>query len=107
MKYIASVLLLCGLVACGGGKSTSAAASPNDAASGAMSGGSMESANAGAIPNCGAVKAVWVNTNSHVYHEPGDPYYGKTKHGKYMCPSAAKKEGDHPAGGAKAQSSSM
>lgn len=97
MKYIASVLLLCGLVACGGGRSTSAAASPNDAAS----------TDAAAIPDCGAVKAVWVNTKKKVYHEPGDPYYGKTKHGKYMCPSEAKKEGDRPAGGAKAHNSSM
>jgi hypothetical protein len=39
-----------------------------------------------------------VNTSTHVYHEPTDPYYGKTKHGKYLCPSAAKKEGDRPAG---------
>jgi hypothetical protein len=100
MKYIATVLILCSLVACGGGKSASTAASPGEegASSGTMSGGSMGSANSGAIPNCGAVKAVWVNTSTHVYHEPTDPYYGKTKHGKYLCPSAAKKEGDRPAG---------
>jgi len=53
--------------------------------------------------DCGAVKPVWVNTKTHVYHTMNDPMYGKTKHGKYMCPSAAKAEGDHPAGGAMMQ----
>lgn len=48
--------------------------------------------------NCGAVKPVWVNTHTKAYHEAGDPYYGRTKNGKYMCPSAAAAEGDHPAG---------
>jgi len=51
----------------------------------------------GAIPRCGAVRAVWVNTHTHVYHEPGDPYYGHTKNGKFMCPRQAVAEGDRPA----------
>jgi hypothetical protein len=61
-------------------------------------------------PNCGAVQPVWVNLKSKVYHEPGDPMYGTTKHGKFLCPSAAKAQGFHPAGGAMhhhAASSSM
>lgn len=92
---------MCGLVACGGNKSASTAASPAEgASSSAMSGNAMGSENAGTIPNCGAVKAVWVNTKTKVYHESTDPMYGKTKHGKYMCPSQAKAEGDRPAGGA-------
>ncbi|HEY1975047.1 MAG TPA: hypothetical protein VGG89_00700 [Candidatus Baltobacteraceae bacterium] len=109
MKYIASVLLLCCLVACGGNKSTSAAATPVEGASnGTLTNGTqMSSENASNIPDCGAVKAVWVNTKTKVYHEPGDPRYGHTKHGKYMCPSQAKKEGDRPAGGAKHHSNSM
>ena len=49
--------------------------------------------------DCGAVKAVWVNLKTKAYHEPNDPYYGKTKHGEYLCPSAAKAQGFHPAGG--------
>jgi hypothetical protein len=48
--------------------------------------------------NCGAVKPVWVNMKSHVYHEPNDRYYGRTKHGEYMCPSQAKAHGYHKAG---------
>lgn len=39
---------------------------------------------------------VWVNKKT--YHEAGDPYYGRTKHGEYMCKAAADAAGDHLAG---------
>ena len=39
---------------------------------------------------------VWVNKKT--YHESGDPYYGRTKHGEYMCKAAAEAAGDHLAG---------
>ena len=89
LRYGLSVAALVALAACGGGSSASSAAS--NAMQGA--GKSMNSmAQAEPIPrevHC-------------VYHEPGDPYYGRTKAGMYMCPSAAAKKGYHVSGGAMA-----
>jgi hypothetical protein len=39
---------------------------------------------------------VWVNTETHVYHQQGSRWYGRTKHGKYMSEQDATKEGDRP-----------
>lgn len=41
---------------------------------------------------------VWVNLKTKAYHEKGDPYYGRTKNGQYMCQAAADAAGDHMAG---------
>lgn len=97
-------------VASAGAVMASAAGNAMTAAGGAMqSAGSAMSRDAkwmnktaAPVPadlNCGAVQPVWVNTKTHKYHEPSSPMYGKTKDGKYMCPSAAKAEGDTAAGG--------
>src|ERR1700724_718747 len=48
-----------------------------------------------AMPVCKAGDpVVWLNTKSKKYHMPGDPVYGKTKHGRYVCKSAADADGD-------------
>ena len=49
-------------------------------------------------PGAGPDK-VWVNTNSSVYHCPGDRYYGKTAHGRYMTEAAARSAGAKGVGG--------
>lgn len=106
MRAIALVaflgITLSSLVACSGNKAQNAA---NDAAktaasaAGAMSNAAEGAAGAaGAKPNCGAVQPVWANLKTKVYHEPGDPRYGNTKHGEYLCPSQAKAQGFRAAG---------
>ena len=116
LKTTAVLVLAAGLAACGGGKNasqtaanTNSAGTVADRAAGAPMGGTDSSGNAMAPgtlatvpPNvqCGAVAPVWVNTRTHVYHLSSDPMYGRTKYGVYKCPSAAKAEGDRPAGGA-------
>ncbi|HEY8320839.1 MAG TPA: hypothetical protein VIG46_03490 [Candidatus Baltobacteraceae bacterium] len=93
------------LAACGGSKTTTsttttiASAAPTTEAQREQS--ALPMAAATAIPkdlNCGAVKPVWVNLNTKAYHTSDDPYYGKTKNGKYECPSAAVADGYHAAG---------
>jgi len=44
---------------------------------------------------------VWVNVAKRNYHEPGDPYYGRTKHGQYVCLDDAAAKGYHVAGAAR------
>lgn len=113
-KICSGALLITFLAACGGGggdqnsSSGSAEASSSPGAmmtSGAMQGGNMqaiESRPQAPIPstlNCGAVAPVWTNPRSHTYFEPAAPFYGRTKNGAYMCPSAAVAAGYHKASG--------
>jgi hypothetical protein len=49
--------------------------------------------------HCPADTVVWVNLGgSKAYHVSGDKYYGKTKHGAYMCQKEADQSGFHAAG---------
>lgn len=103
-KIMSVAVLALIFTGCGAAKNTSTTTTTTVATTAPMSAatpGSMTSANGammGAHMNCGATKPVWANTKSMTYHMMGDKYYGKTKHGKYMCASAAKKAGYHAAG---------
>jgi hypothetical protein len=50
---------------------------------------------ADAKSHCGGDDVVWGNTSSHVLHDPGTKYYGKTKHGGYVCKGMAMNAGYH------------
>ncbi|HEY9180239.1 MAG TPA: hypothetical protein VIO32_05935 [Candidatus Baltobacteraceae bacterium] len=45
--------------------------------------------------HCGSQAPVWANERTKVYHLQGDPYYGHTKHGGYMCEQDAVRAGYH------------
>jgi hypothetical protein len=83
-----------------GAAGTAAQNAMSNAASGASNAMTGAANAVGVKPNCGAVQPVWVNLKTKVYHEPGDPAYGNTKHGEYLCPSQATAQGFRPAGGA-------
>lgn len=49
--------------------------------------------------HCPGDAVVWANLGaSKVYHTSADRYYGKTKHGAFMCQKEADQSGFHPAG---------
>ncbi len=95
VRSIFAVVLALTLCACGGNKNAAQSPSPSPSApelsppAGAMSTMATVPPNL----NCGAVKPVWVNLRTKKYHEPGDPMYGMTKHGEYLCPSQAAAQG--------------
>jgi hypothetical protein len=43
--------------------------------------------------NCRGDTVVWANTKSRVYHLPGTPKFGNTKHGAFMCQADAGRSG--------------
>jgi len=53
---------------------------------------------ADAKAQCPRQPVVWFNTQSHVYHFPGQRWYGRTKNGGYACKSAADEHGGRPSG---------
>lgn len=49
---------------------------------------------AAAQAHCPRDQVVWLNTNSGIYHEKGMRWYGRTKHGAYVCRKEADAAGD-------------
>jgi hypothetical protein len=47
--------------------------------------GAQYASEAKAEEACGSDAVAWVNTKSGAVHPKGDQYYGKTKHGAYIC----------------------
>ena len=99
-RFLAAAAIVA-LTACGGGSSTKTAASAAPTTEAQREQAALPMAGVAAVPkdlNCGAVKPVWVNLNTKAYHTSDDPYYGKTKNGKYECPAQAAADGYHAAG---------
>ena len=44
---------------------------------------------------CGGDEVLWANTSSHALHDPGTKYYGRTKHGGFVCKDMAINAGYH------------
>jgi hypothetical protein len=44
--------------------------------------------------HCPRDEVVWLNTSSGIYHEKGMRWYGRTKHGAYVCRKEADAAGD-------------
>jgi len=49
---------------------------------------------AAAQAHCPSDAVVWLNTNTGIYHEKGMRWYGRTKHGAYVCRKEADVAGD-------------
>jgi hypothetical protein len=58
-----------------------------------MHGQSESLANSPNALHCGSHAPVWANSHTKVYHVQGDPYYGRTKFGGYLCEQDAIREG--------------
>ncbi len=52
------------------------------------------STEAEAQAHCPHDTVVWLNTASGIYHLKGERWYGKTKHGAYVCKKDADAAGD-------------
>jgi hypothetical protein len=83
---------------CGGGSSNS----QNAANTTATAAGQAMNAMSGPAPIPADLKCktqiVWVNLSTRKYHEQGDPWFGRTKNGEYMCLAEANLKGYHLSG---------
>jgi hypothetical protein len=106
MLKTATVLILLGLVAALPAQAQTAAPHPSAKASSHAAAAASPnlasdqfSSEAAAKAHCPADAIVWANLgSSKAYHPSGDRYYGKTKHGAYMCQKDADQAGFHAVG---------
>jgi len=104
---LAAIFLIMSAAGCGGGGNSSSAspaatsAAPAATTEAQREHGALPLAQAAPVPaglQCSGDDLVWVNLKSKSYHEPADPYFGRTKNGKYMCKADAVTAGYHAAG---------
>lgn len=111
---IVSLLVAAAIVAgCGGGSQSSssqATSAPTATTEAQREQAALPTSAMQPVPKdlgCSASDTVWVNLKTKSYHEPADPYYGRTKNGKYMCKADAVAAGYHLAGSMHSRRSNM
>jgi hypothetical protein len=70
-----------------------AASRPSSAAASSASLAQFDTESA-AQAHCPSDVVVWLNTPTGIYHEKGMRWYGRTKHGAYVCRKEADAAGD-------------
>jgi hypothetical protein len=90
-RFFASLILASALLVAPTLAAQQSPAPKTAAASGELAQFDTESA---AQQHCPKDTVVWLNTNSGIYHEKGMRWYGKTKHGAYVCRAEADAAGD-------------